>query len=428
MRDQGIFNNPVKVTLHPTSVKTLGLGHPWVTEDAFSRKFPQNEAILMGLDDQGKHIAVLLNDPNHKNIKARLWGKGGKDYKPGKNEFFSELKKRIELSIFTRKTMGLINQRQNFYIVFGEANSLPGLFVQVLNKVLYVQFYIGFWTQIQDNLLRILIDATQKKYPEIKIEQVLLSYRYDKNSKKLFKIDPLGFEIEEIKNYPEFILNEFDIKYAIRVDDEHKDVGIFTDMAAIRKEIFQKLQKTKNVLNLYSYTGAFSLCALKNGASKVVSVDLSKNYLNWLSYNISLNKDLRPEKHSSLHMSVEHAIKLLLKKDETFDLIICDPPSISAFGKSVTQAFKHYELMLPDLIKLASNEANIVIFLNTHGISSKKFFDKIHELLIKNSHTFINAEILYTISLDEDCLCPESFPEGNYLKGVSIQIKKARRG
>ena len=63
-----------RVNLHPASCKYLKLGHPWITDDSFTKKFPQNSFFLIGVDEKSKQdIALILHDPEHKTVKARLW-------------------------------------------------------------------------------------------------------------------------------------------------------------------------------------------------------------------------------------------------------------------------------------------------------------------------------------------------------------------
>ena len=59
--------------VHPVSTKLLRQGHPWITADSFSNRFPRNSEFIIALDERRRPFALLLHDPHHKNIKARLW-------------------------------------------------------------------------------------------------------------------------------------------------------------------------------------------------------------------------------------------------------------------------------------------------------------------------------------------------------------------
>ncbi len=91
--------------------------------------------------------------------------------------------------------------------------------------------------------------------------------------------------------------------------------------------MFKEISKDKRVLNLFCYTGAFSVYAASGGASMVTSVDLSKTYLNWAGENFVLNKMKDTSRFHFHHADVKQYLKTL--QPESFDLVIIDPPTFS---------------------------------------------------------------------------------------------------
>ncbi|MCK7559722.1 class I SAM-dependent methyltransferase [Chitinophaga sedimenti] len=83
----------------------------------------------------------------------------------------------------------------------------------------------------------------------------------------------------------------------------------------------------KKVLNLFCYTGSFSVYAAAGGASQVTSVDLSKTYLQWAEDNMQLNGLLDPARHQFIHADVLQYLDTL--KLNTYDLVVLDPPTFS---------------------------------------------------------------------------------------------------
>jgi 23S rRNA (cytosine1962-C5)-methyltransferase len=197
-------------------------------------------------------------------------------------------------------------------------------------------------------------------------------------------------------------------------------------MSANRKHVKPYMLAGKSLLNLYSYTGAFSLFALKNKIPKVVSVDLSAKYLDWLEENISLNKEIDPTHHISMCMPTEKALLKLIHDQENFDTIICDPPSSSSDGQSTTNALKSYEKILPLMLDLLSAEGKLIVFLNTHAISWNKFEEKL-KFIIDASIYKNKAMVGKRFKLSEDCLPQKGFHEGDYLKGFLIEFKNNRK-
>jgi 23S rRNA (cytosine1962-C5)-methyltransferase len=193
-------------------------------------------------------------------------------------------------------------------------------------------------------------------------------------------------------------------------------------MSAIRNQMRPYLEKSQSLLNLFSYTGVFSLFALKLGAKNIVSVDLSSKYLNWLLENIALNPGLNSELHSSLCMPSDKALEKLINEQLKFEAIICDPPSASSDGITTSSALKSYEKLLPKMLKLLANNGSLFVFLNTHTISWSKFEEKLKQIIATTE--FANkVNIGKRFKLSEDCLPLKGFHEGDYLKGFLIDFK-----
>ncbi len=404
---------PPKVKLHPASCKYLRLGHPWITEDSYSARFPKNDFFLIGVDDRSSQpIALLINDPEHKNVKARLWSLLPEDFN-STPDFIRELEKRIKNALELRIKTNLISERDNFYLINAESDFLPGLLVLKLKDQILIQYYALFWKKKETELIKILKDQIQLQFPELPLNDIWIQERNFNQSKSIRSLSG--------STHKDFQLNEFGIHYQIRLN-EHYDFGIYTDMSSIRKQMKNYLVKSQSLLNLYSYTGAFSLFAMKLGAKNVVSVDLSSKYLNWLEENIAINTELNPTFHKSLCMPSEKALEKLINEQAQFESIICDPPSASSDGSSTTNALKSYEKLLPLMLKLLSQNGSLFVFLNTHTISWNKFEEKLKSIIATTE--FSNKVIIgKRFKLSEDCLPLKGFHEGDYLKGFLIDFK-----
>ena len=105
----------IRVPLHPDTIKYIRKGHPWVTLDRFSKEFPKKDLMVLGTGKAGEPVALLLNDPKHKNIKARVWS-----LKQPFNEqvhlFKTTLFERLEKAFNKRTKMNLLEERQNFFL------------------------------------------------------------------------------------------------------------------------------------------------------------------------------------------------------------------------------------------------------------------------------------------------------------------------
>lgn len=402
-----------KVNLHPASCKYLKLGHPWITDDSYTKKFPKEAPLLIGVDEKTKkEIALLVNDPEHKTVKARLWSLNPDDFKTD-FDLKSSLETRLHTAVEKRVKLGLFKERENIFLVNGESDQLPGLLIQLLKNEIIIQYYALFWKSIEKTMLEGLRNGLKENCPDLIIKNIWIQERNFDQQKAIRSI--------EGSDQSEFTLQEFGRHYKIKIN-QHYDFGIYSDMSAIRKAMLPYLKEKKSLLNLFSYTGAFSVFALGHGFDNVVSVDLSSKYLSWLDENLKLNPDTDASKNSNLCMPCEKALDKLIADHKKFDVIICDPPSASSDGQKMSSALKSYEALLPKMLKVLENDGSMFVFLNTHAISWNKFEERLKQILDatpEGSKRVIGKRF----KLAEDCVPLKGFHEGDYLKGFLIEAK-----
>ena len=122
-----------------------------------------------------------------------------------------------------------------------------------------------------------------------------------------------------------FVVEEAGLKFKVNLSD-YLDTGLFLDHRITRGMVRDEA-KDKRVLNLFCYTGSFSVYAAAGGAASVTSVDLSKTYLQWGEENLQLNQFYDPQKHHFIHADVKQYLDTL--PPASFDLVIMDPPTFS---------------------------------------------------------------------------------------------------
>ncbi|QDK42205.1 hypothetical protein DOM21_12260 [Bacteriovorax stolpii] len=400
------MNKPIpKVNLHPASCKYLKLGHPWITEDTYTKRFPKEAFFLIGVDEKNRQdVALLINDPLHKTVKARLWSLNKAEWTL---DFKDVLKSRMKAAIDKRRAP--MKERENIFLINGESDELPGLLIQLLKDEVMIQYYALFWKDKED----LVLENLKENLPHL--QEIWVQERNFDQAKSIRSING--------KDSSEFTLTEFGLNYRIKIN-QHYDFGIYSDMSAIRKNMRPYLEGQKSLLNLFSYTGAFSVYCLGMGFDKVTSVDLSSKYLAWLDENIALNPSLNSSHHTSLCMPSERAMDKLISEGAKYEVIVCDPPSASSDGNKVSNAIKSYETLLPQMLELLDTEkGKIFAFLNTHAISWNKFEEKLKAIV--DSSKFKNQVVIgKRFKLNEDCLPLKGFHEGDYLKGFLIEFKR----
>lgn len=387
------------ISLHPLTIKSLRKSHPWVTADSYSNNFAKNQFLLELRDPQTKEsFGQFLHDPNHPTIKARFWGKSH-------SSFEDELVRRIEHAV--QKRLCLLTERENIVLAYAEADALPGLFITKVGTALLLQFHAFYW----EAHLEKVIKALRPFFNQFNIQSAWTQKRIPGSNKK-----PPQFHGGNQKT--EFSINEMDRLFQIKMNQGH-DIGIYTDMAEIRKQLSCFVKAKGTMLNLFSYTGAFSLLGLSRN-SQVTSVDVSRKYMNWCYENIELN-GFDKVLHRPLVNSSVKAIEKLSSEGHQFDFIISDPPSFSSDGKKKMSSFDFYEKKLIQLSELCASEGYMALFLNTHKIKRESFAELINQKLVKRGKFIIKKQL----STSRDCPLLPNFPEGDIVKGILLQRIKA---
>ena len=401
------MNRIPECLIHPVSIKLLRQGHPWITADNFSNRFPRQSEFVIATDDRKRPMALLMHDPYHKNVKARVWSTKF-PFDREAQHFTASIQGRLDLAFDKRIQQKELQERENYYLVFGEADQLPGLFILRLKDRVLIQFYTQFWNRYKS----IIQTTVQEVYPEIKDENVWFQLRGE--TKELQKLPQNS--VDQGRR-DEFHISEFGIQYLIRLGSSY-DHGLYTDMSSIRHTLSKLVKPDSSFLNLYSYTGAFSLWAMKLGATNVVSVDLSPKYIEWLQQNLALNPELNHTQHEAMVSSVDDALSQLRKDGKTFDVIVCDPPSSSSDGDKRTSAIKAYKELLQKMDAVLAPKGKLVVFLNTHQVSQEKFDRALKDYFTELK---LNYKMSTRLHLGQDCPTLKGFPEGSYLKGLILE-------
>lgn len=286
----------------------------------------------------------------------------------------------------------LENKNEEFKRVFhGRGNfydSYNFLTVDSINNILYVCFF----EQIDESLEKEILTLINKLYEDFKFEVLVLQRRYLQNS----PCEILKGKLEE-ESY--FIENG--LKYHISFTN--KNIGIFPDMK-IGREYVRAICKGKKVLNLFSYTCAFSIAAHAGGASKIVNVDMAKGALSQGRRNHHLNnQDTKIVQFMPYNILKSWS---RIKKAGPYDIIIIDPPS---FQRGSFAASKDYEKIIKKLPDLANENCIVLSCLNAPELDTHF----IKDLFANNTNEFVFEKRLENL---------DSFPSSNEEKALKNMI------
>ena len=260
--------------------------------------------------------------------------------------------------------------RGNFY------DDYNYLVIDSLNYILLATLFEEIPQDIEEQIINVL----EEVYEEKQFKSLILQRRYKK--------DNLNEVLKGIVP-KDSIAIENALKYKINFSNQN--IGIFADMKAGR-EYIQSICKDKNILNLFSYTCAFSVAAISSGASKVVNVDMAKGALTTGRENHHLN-NLDTKKVKFMPYDILKSWSRI-KKEGPYDIIIIDPPTLQ---KGSFEATKDYEKIIKRLDQLANEKCVVLACLNAPEIPSafikdifKEFAsDFVFEKRLENPETFV---------------------------------------
>lgn len=177
----------------------------------------------------------------------------------------------------------------------------------------------------------------------------------------------------------EFVVHENGLKFIVNLSD-YLDTGLFLDHR-ITRQMVREQSAGKRVLNLFCYTGSFSVYAAAGSASKVVSVDLSKTYLSWAERNMQLNFS-EFKNHELIHADVKQYLKEL--PASSFDIIVMDPPTFSNSKRmeDFLDIQKDHVVLINDCLHALSAGGKLYFSTNFTKFSIDK--EKIHSSSIKD--------------------------------------------
>ncbi|MFW6361324.1 MAG: class I SAM-dependent methyltransferase [Spirochaetota bacterium] len=161
------------------------------------------------------------------------------------------------------------------------------------------------------------------------------------------------------------VVQEQGLKFKVNLAD-YLDTGLFLDHR-ISRQLVREAAAGNRILNLFAYTGAFTVYAAAGGAARTVSVDLSAPYLRWARENLELN-GLAGDMHTFCNSDVREYLQAAVQRDERYELIILDPPTFSNSRKTegTFDIQRDYVWFIGQCLKLLSKNGSILFSTNYH--------------------------------------------------------------
>ncbi|HXH29388.1 MAG TPA: class I SAM-dependent rRNA methyltransferase [Bacteriovoracaceae bacterium] len=389
-----------KLKLTRDLAKHIKRGNPWVFSDAVEKlKVPEGSyAILSG--HKGDILAHGFYSPSI-NLAFRVLNLGDRKFND------QEVVNRLSRAIANKKHL-LTTDNKCFRVINGEGDELPGLVMDYYQGLIVMKLdgaaAEAFWKK--EELAQYFMEQGQ-----IPVKCVYYKRKNKEEDKGLI----LAGESEKLEDH-EFLENS--IRFRSNIIDAAK-TGFFLDQRENRQFI-RSVSKDKTLLNLFGYTGGFSVYAGLGGASMVTTVDIAPNAIKASELNWEINM-LPTEKHQAICVDAFDFVSKAQEEKSLWDIVITDPPSFAPNHKSVESAKDAYGKIFSDSLRLVKDGGFFAASSCSGHISFESFFETVQDSLSKARR---RGKVLLVRGQPEDHPFPMALPEMRYLKFLYIQVFK----
>lgn len=381
--------------------------HPWVYSTAIKRVEgkPKPGVTVQVLSQDGKWLARGAFSPESK-IRVRVWS-----WDPNEAIDHAFFKRKIQQAIKYRQKW--IRNTNAIRLIAGEADGIPGLIVDQYDQTIVCQFLsagVEYW---RDAIVNALHEQTRCALLVERSDAAVRSREgLPEKTEILFGERPSeGVEV-----------HENGVLYQVDVMNGHK-TGFYIDQRDNR-QLVAEMAKERRVLNMFCYTGGFSLAALKGGAKSVMSVDSSGDALKIARQQMVLNK-FSAERTSWLDADAFTTLSNLRNAKEKFDLIVLDPPKFAPSAQHLDRAIKAYKEINRAALQLLSPGGLLFTFSCSGAVSLERFeqmlVNSVSEALAHMQDSQANFRIVRRLAAGLDHPVLASFAEGEYLKGLLVE-------
>ena len=285
-----------------------------------------------------------------------------------------------------------------------EGDGFGGLTVDLYGDYAVFSWYNSYVYQIRQTIS----EAFSQVFPE-----VLGAYE---------KIRFKGLDYESAHVYgqeaPEFFtVLENGVLYQVFMNDGLM-TGIFLDQHEVRGSLVDGLAMGKSLLNMFSYTAAFSVAAAMGGASQTISVDLAKRSRELSQAHFQAN-GISTDDHRFIVMDVFEYFKYVKRKALTYDVIVLDPPSFARNKKQTFSVAKDYHKLISQSLEILNPGGIIIASTNAANVSRQKFTEQIDKGFAGRSYQILNK-----YGLPADFAYNKKDESSNYLKVISMKVSK----
>jgi 23S rRNA (cytosine1962-C5)-methyltransferase len=381
-----------KIVLKPGKDKALLRKHPWIFSGAIAQTDDAEDGDMVMVTTKNNTILGYGHYQSHGSIRVRMLSFGSQ---PLPFDFWQI---RFQHALELRTKLGLIrSDNQIFRLIHGEGDGLPSLIIDIYGPHAVVQPHSSGMVRSLPAIVNGL------KSLEYDLETIYIKHP-DKNTEHL---DEFALGTAE-----ETIALENGVPFKINWVTGQK-TGFFIDQRENRK-LLGELCAGKTVLNLFAYSGGFSMYALKKQATRVISVDVSQRAVDLCLSNAQQQN--AEDRHIG---AAEDVLEYLRNTEETFDIVIVDPPAYAKSLKKKHSAVQGYKRLNAAAFKKVKKGGFMLTFSCSQVVDRELFYNTITAAGIDAG---VEARVLGHLSQGPDHPVNLFHPEGSYLKGLWMEV------
>lgn len=390
------------VVLKPDREKSVLRRHPWLFSGAIAREEHVTPGgIVRVLAHDGSFLARGYFNP-HSQIRVRLL-----TWDPDEHIDADFWRRRIAMA-WARRATPLVRGTGNAWrAVHAESDHIPGLIVDVYAGWLVVQVLALGIERVLDTIVEALVDIAR---PQGILERSDVEVRKQEGLSPRVRVlwgEPPPGRVEIEEGGHRFLVDLW----------RGQKTGFYLDQR-VNRAIVGRWASGRQVLNAFSYTGAFGVYALAGGATHVVNVDTSADALGLAEVNFRLN-GFGPERWTNEEGNVFHVLRRYCEEGRQFDMVILDPPKFATSRATLERAARGYKDINLLAFKLL-RQGGILATFSCSGLVDPDLFQKI--VFSAAADAGVDGQILAFLNQAPDHPVLLTFPEGRYLKDFLIRV------
>jgi 23S rRNA (cytosine1962-C5)-methyltransferase len=391
------------LALQKDLARHLRAGHPWVFRKAIERA-PKNLAAgaIVDVTDGGRFVARGYYDP-HSAISVRVLTR-----EPAEEVDAAFWRRRVARAVALRKD--LVRGTNAWRAVHGEGDGLPGVVADRYDRWVVVKLYSAGLTPHRADIVEAL---------RAEVDGIAGVYGRDEIPRDDVEDDegaPAGRVLWGGEPPERIAVDEHGMALLVDVRRGQK-TGHFLDQRENRRMVRDLAAGRGDALNLFSFTGGFSVAAALGGARHVVSVDVDRDAVALARENFRAN-GLDPADHA---FAAEDAFELLARyrrEGRRFDLVVCDPPAFAKSQRAVDAALAGYASLNRAALAVLAPGGLLVTASCSARVSAEQFADAVKEAAFKAR---VDLQLVRETRQPPDHPVTLQFREGRYLKALVLR-------